>query len=79
MDYIKNCTFDLWSPGLQSHLENNAFTGYASHEQEKEDVINMIVAAARTNQSDMTIYLRDYFTASEAEYIRKEVERRLNS
>ena len=79
MDYIKNCTFDLWSPGLQSHLENNAFTGYASHEQEKEDVINMIVAAARTNQSDMTICLRDYFTASEAEYIRKEVERRLNS
>lgn len=74
----EDCVFELWSPGQRTHEENIAFTGYASHEQKKEDVINMIIAAARNNQSDMTISLRDYFTASEVEYIRKEVEHRLN-
>lgn len=70
MSFAKN-TYDMWSPG-------SVYGAYVSHEQEKEDVINMIVAAANTGKSDISISLNDYFSANDIEYIKTEVSRRLN-
>ena len=78
------CGLDIWSPDYvlntpshHHHVLNRAFSPYAKHEQEKEDVIKMIVEAARLGTTSMSISLDDDFSAEDAEYIEKEVLRRL--
>lgn len=56
---------------------NNLFFAYAKHEQEKEDVIKMIVEAARLGTTSMSINLDDDFSEEDAKYIEKEVLRRM--
>lgn len=56
---------------------NDLFFAYAKHEQEKEDVIKMIVEAARLGTTNMSISLDDDFSEEDAKYIEKEVYRRL--
>ena len=56
---------------------NDLFFAYAKHEQEKEDVIKMIVEAARLGATSMSIDLDDDFSEEDAKYIEKEVLRRL--
>ena len=56
---------------------NDLFSPYAKHEQEKEDVIKMIVEAARLGTTSMSIDLDDDFSEEDAKYIEKEVLRRL--
>ena len=53
------------------------FWAYAKHEQEKEDVIQMILEAARNEDTQFSIQLDDDFSDDDIEYIKREVYRRL--
>ena len=74
------CMFDLWSPVDDPNgcaIENRAFSPYAKHEQEKEDVIQMILEAARNGEDIFSIQLDDDFSDEDIEYIKEEVYRRM--
>lgn len=71
------CPFDLWASGERTKIENVAFSAYAKHEQEKEDVIQMILAAAARGETNLSIQLDDCFSESDVEYIKEEVYRRM--
>ena len=74
------CMFDLWSPVDDPNgcaIENRAFSSYAKHEQEKEDVIQMILEAARNEEDAFSIQLDDDFSDEDIEYIKEEVYRRM--
>ena len=53
------------------------FWAYAKHEQEKEDVIQMILESAQNGETDLSIQLDDDFSDEDIEYIKKEVIRRI--
>ncbi len=55
------------------------FWAYAKHEQEKENVIQMILKAARNGETSFSIQLDDDFSDEEIEYIKEEVYRRLEN
>ena len=71
--------FNLWAPTLEpTEIEDVAFSVYAKHTQEREDVINYIVEQIQSGVGEsFTIDLDDDFCESDVEYIRKEVLRRL--
>jgi hypothetical protein len=71
------CPFDLWAPNDYGHVENRAFSPYAKHEQEKEDVIQMILEAAANGSTDFSIELDDDFSDEDIKYIKEEVYRRM--
>ena len=71
------CPFDIWAPRERTKIENVAFSAYAKHEQEKEDVIQMILAVAARGETDLSIQLDDCFSESDVEYIKEEVYRRM--
>ena len=74
------CMFDLWSPVNDPHgcaIENRAFSPYVKHEQEKEDVIQMILQAVRDGDESFSIQLDDDFSDEDVEYIKEEVYRRM--
>lgn len=71
------CPFDLWAPGERTKIENVAFSLYAKHEQEKEDVIQMILEAAVNGSTDFSIQLDDDFSDEDVKYIKEEVYRRM--
>ena len=76
------CIFDLWSPVDDPHgcaVENRAFSPYTKHEQEKEDVIQMILEAARNGETNLSIQLDDHFSDEDVKYIEEEVYRRLEN
>ena len=56
---------------------DNVFFAYAKHEQEKEDVIQRIVEAARNSENHVSFSLDDDFSDADVEYIKEEVYRRL--
>jgi hypothetical protein len=62
------CSFDLWASDCAA--ENRAFSAYAKHTQEKEDVVNLILSGASN------IELDDDFSAEDIAWIEQEVERR---
>lgn len=72
-----HCPFDLWAPGERNKIENVAFSAYAKHEQEREDVIQMILAAAARGETDLSIELDDHFSEEDVKYIEEEVYRRM--
>ena len=53
------------------------FWAYAKHEQEKEDIIQMILEAARNGENHVSFSLDDDFSDEDIEYIKEEVYRRL--
>lgn len=72
------CPLDLWSPDLvRTKVGNVAFSVYAKHTQEKEDIIDCLVEAARAGQSSVELDVDDYLTPEEWEEIEREVRRRL--
>lgn len=72
------CPFDLWSPALDStKAKNVSFSTYAKHEQEKEEVIRMIVETTLRGVTDLSISLDDHFSEADIQYIKEEVCRRL--
>ena len=80
------CNFDLWSPkddqkvwhphskpGMPTAVENRAFSPYAKHTQEVEDIIDALVYADTGNY---TINVDDDLSQSDLDYIKSEVMRR---
>ena len=53
------------------------FWAYAKHEQEKEDVIQMILEAVHNGEDAFSIQLDDDFSDEDIEYIKEEVYRRM--
>ena len=53
------------------------FWAYAKHEQEKKNIIQMILEAARNGDTNFSIQLDDDFSDEEIEYIKEEVYRRM--
>lgn len=53
------------------------FWAYAKHEQEKEDIIQLIVNEALNQNTTFSIQLDDDFSDDEIEEIEREVYRRL--
>ena len=73
------CVFDLWSSVDDPHgcaVENRAFSPYAKHTQEIEDVIAAIGEAIRNGASQLTFELDDNFSEEDCKYIEREVIRR---
>ena len=71
--------FNLWAPTLEPGvIDDVAFSAYAKHLQEREDVIKYIVNEIRNGAGEnFTIDLDDDFSDYDIEYIRTEVMRRL--
>lgn len=80
------CYTDLWSPrddqgvwhphskpGFPTAVENRAFSPYAKHTQEVEDIIDALVYADAGNY---TIDVDDDLSQSDLDYIKSEVMRR---
>lgn len=71
-----NCVFDLHSPVDDPNgcaVENRAFSPYAKHTQEVEDIIDALVHADAGNY---TIDVDDDLSQSDLDYIKSEVMRR---
>lgn len=80
------CNFDLWSPrddqgvwhphskpGFPTAVENRAFSPYAKHTQEVEDIIDALV---HVDAGNYTIDVDDDLSQSDLDYIKSEVMRR---
>ena len=71
---VPDCSFDLWAPNPtawgDNAIENRAFSPYAKHSQEVEDVINLIGNGATSIQCD------DDMSADDMRYIENEVAKR---
>ena len=77
------CALDLWGPtwhpetlSHHHHIENRAFSPYAKHQQELEDIIECILETAVDSEENITISSYDDLSDSDVEYIEKEVRRR---
>ncbi len=66
-----SCVYDIWAPQPNSAVENRAFSPFAKHSQEIEDVIEMIGAGALGD-----IQIDDDFTDNDLRYIERKVKSR---
>ena len=70
-----NCAFDLWAPNPtawgDNAIENRAFSPYAKHSQEVEDIIEMIGSGYTGG-----IECDDDMSTDDMRYIENEVQRR---
>ena len=52
------------------------FLAYTKHEQEKEDIIQMILKGLQAGVTEMSFKLEDSFSNSDIEHIKKEIYQR---
>lgn len=75
------CIFDLWSPVDDPNhcaIENRAFSPYAKHTQECEDIVNQVVDNYHlTGQLDFNFEVDDCFDDSDLEYIKKRIKEKI--
>ena len=64
-----SCNFDIWAPN-PSTIENRAFSSYAQHTQDVEDIIQLIGQGYTSIQPETNLNTSDY------KYIENEVRRR---
>lgn len=72
------CPYDLWAPHINK-IENVAFSCYAKHTQETEDIIKTIIAAYHNGETNFSLELDDDFSQGDLEYIEREVKRRIEA
>ena len=73
----RRCGLNLWAPTLDpSYVEDVAFSAYAKHTQELEDVIAAIVEATLRGETNLTIEVDDDLSETDLEFIKQEVFRR---
>lgn len=71
--HSNHCAFDLWSPVVDDcAAENRAFSAYAFHTSEIENIIDKICAG----ETEITV--SSFLSQSDLDYIKSEVERRMN-
>jgi hypothetical protein len=71
------CHFDLWAPGERTDVENRAFSPYAKHMQELEDIIQSCVEAALRGETNLTFDLDDDLSDEDLAYIQSEIQKRV--
>ena len=72
--HSNRCMLNLWAPTLSpSYAEDVAFSVYAKHTQECEDIVAAVVEAARNGETQMTFDLDDCFSESDCEYIKRRI------
>ena len=59
--------------------ENRAFSAYAKHTQETEDIIAAIIAAYHNGETNFSLELDDDFSEGDLRYIEEEVKRRIEA
>lgn len=72
------CPLNLWAPNINK-IENVAFSVYAKHTQEIEDIISAIIAAYHNGETNFSLELDDDFSESDLRYIEEEVKRRIEA
>ena len=71
--HSNHCAFDLWSPVVDDcTVENRAFSAYSFHTSEIENIIDKICSG----ETEITV--SSSLSQSDLDYIKKEVERRMN-
>ncbi len=71
--HSNHCGFDLWSPLTDDcAVENRAFSAYAFHTSELENIINRIC----NGETEITV--SESLSQSDLDYIKREVEQRMN-
>ncbi len=58
------CSLDLWSPSRETAVENRAFSAWAFHTQQLEDIVDAIA------HGNTSISVSDDFTDDDLTYIR---------
>lgn len=78
-----HCRFQIWAPDHHCSMNNLAFSAYAFRQQQIEDLIDALAAAADPNDyaTQLSIYNAldfdsDTLTIDEVNYIEREVSRR---
>lgn len=77
------CPLDIWAPDRRTSINNKAFSAYAFHQQEIEDLIDALAAVDNPNDYTMQLSIykaldfdSDTLTTDEIKYIEREVSRR---
>lgn len=75
---MTGCYFDIWAPAQESSKwENVAFSAYAKHTQELDDVVDEIVTRYNHGYYDQTILTDDNLSQSDVDYIVEKVQQRI--
>ena len=75
-----DCGFDLWSPNPtrwgDNAVENRAFSPYAKHQTELDDIVKQIVDTyKKTGQTQISFSVDDDLSPKDLEYIEEQVKK----
>lgn len=68
--------FNLWNPGPESEILDVAFSAYAKHKTECDDIAEMIDEAVSQGRSYSNVQLDDDFSDADLRYIESECRKR---
>lgn len=64
-------------PGFPHATENRAFSAYAKHQQELDDIVQASIQKILSGESNFTLEVDDDFSEEDLAYIEKEIYRLL--
>ena len=64
-------------PGFPCAIENRAFSAYAKHQQELDDIVQASIQKILSGESNFTLEVDDDFSEGDLAYIEKEIYRLL--
>lgn len=67
------CPYDFWAPN-RNKIENVAFSLYATHYEELDNIIYEIVDRFENGESDITIEGLEYLSDKDLDYIHTRIE-----
>ena len=76
---LKHINDEVKAAKRRREVENVAFSAYAKHTQETEDIIKTIIAAYHNGETNFSLELDDDFSQGDLEYIEREVKRRIEA
>ena len=76
---LKHINDEVKAAKRRREVENVAFSCYAKHTQETEDIIKTIIAAYHNGETNFSLELDDDFSQGDLEYIEREVKRRIEA
>lgn len=76
---LKHINDEVKAAKRRREVENVAFSAYAKHTQETEDIIKTIIAAYHNGETNFSLEVDDDFSQGDLEYIEREVKRRIEA
>ena len=76
---LKHINDQVKAAKRRREVENVAFSAYAKHTQETEDIIKTIIAAYHNGETNFSLEVDDDFSQGDLEYIEREVKRRIEA